>query len=86
MFFSSREIPQKGPQKSRASAIEAEATEVEPPPEDLDNTLHHMASRAPQLYRVTIQVNDKPVEMEDDTAAAVSIISDEYWLSLVSHF
>lgn len=85
MCFSGREKPQRDPQRSRANAIEAEATEMEPPSEDLVNTLHHVASRAPQPYRVTIQVNDKSVEMEIDTGAAVSIISGVLAVT-VSHF
>ena len=44
---------------------------------EIMGTLHRVGGRAKQPYKAVLGVNRKPLEMEVDTGAAVSIISTQ---------
>ena len=52
------------------------------PGEDVIKTIYHVASPSPHPYKVTLELNGKPLEMEIDTGAAVSIFSEKRPCSL----
>ena len=73
--------PAKGPRR-RANVVEVDTTEAKPPPVDPISTLHQVSGRSPSPYKVVLQIEGKPVEMEVNTGASVSIMSKESWLAL----
>ena len=61
--------------------VEVDTTEDKPPPDDPISTLHQVSGRSPP-YKVVLQIEGRPVEMEVNTGASVSIMSKESWLAL----
>ena len=71
--------PPKRPKPSsrRANVVDKNALRPSSPAESVCCTLHCVGNRALHPYNVKVFVNKKPVVMEIDTGAAVSIISKE---------
>ena len=71
---SGRQPVQSGAARGRANVVEGEGTD-ESGDSDIIGTLHRVGGRATQPYKAVLEVNGRPLEMEIDTGAAVSIIS-----------
>ena len=45
--------------------------------QELENALNHIRTESGQPYKVDIQINRKPLIMEVDTGASMSLMSEE---------
>ena len=45
--------------------------------QELENALNHIRTESGQPYKVDLQINRKPLTMEVDTGASMSLMSEE---------
>ena len=62
--------------------VDADTTGEMTPTDDLISNMYQVSGRAPFPYKVVLQIEGRPVEMEVDTGASVSTMSKESCLAL----